>query len=89
VSRRSVLTILTAKGQVTIPVEVRRYLGLEPNDKVAFVIEDGDVRVRRHGSVVERTAGILRRAGQPGLTAAEMREGVSTMIANDADFRKR
>lgn len=79
---RAVLTILTTKGQVTIPVEVRRYLGLEPNDKVAFVIEDGDVRLRRHGSVIERTAGILGRSGQPKITAAEMRDQTSTVIAN-------
>ncbi len=86
---RSVLTILTGKGQVTIPVEVRRYLGLEPNDKVAFVIEDGDVRLRRHGSVIERTAGILHRDDQPNLTGSEMREQASSVIADDVNRRAR
>lgn len=32
---------ITSKGQVTIPVEVRRHLGLKQRDKIAFVIEPG------------------------------------------------
>jgi antitoxin PrlF len=32
---------LTSKGQVTIPKEVRRHLGLKKGDHVAFSIEDG------------------------------------------------
>jgi AbrB family looped-hinge helix DNA binding protein len=31
------------KGQVTIPVEIRRLLGVRPKDKVAFRVEDGRV----------------------------------------------
>ena len=31
----------TQRNQVTIPVEVRRLLGLKPRDKVVFTIEDG------------------------------------------------
>lgn len=84
---RAVLTSVTTKGQVTIPVEVRRYLGIEPNDRVAFVIEDGDVRLRRHGSVIERTAGILRRNDQPSLSAAEIRDEASAAIAEDTSRR--
>ena len=41
------LATVTSKGQVTVPAPVRRHLGLEPSDKIAFVIEpDGTVRVR-------------------------------------------
>jgi AbrB family looped-hinge helix DNA binding protein len=37
----------TSKGRVTIPAEVRQYLGLKTNDKVVFVIEsEGEVRLR-------------------------------------------
>ncbi|CAN5824674.1 hypothetical protein BH23DEI1_BH23DEI1_24350 [soil metagenome] len=32
---------LTSKGQITIPKEVRRHLGLEKGDQVMFSIEDG------------------------------------------------
>ncbi len=33
--------ILSAKGQVTLPKEIRDVLGLRPNDKIVFTIEDG------------------------------------------------
>ncbi len=36
---------MTQRGQVTVPAEVRRLLGLKPRDKVAFAIEDGQVRL--------------------------------------------
>ncbi len=38
---------ITTKGQVTIPAEGRRHLGVNPGDKIAFVVEpDGTVRLR-------------------------------------------
>ena len=35
------LAKLTSKGQITIPIEIRRKLGVKTGDKVLF-IEDGD-----------------------------------------------
>jgi AbrB family looped-hinge helix DNA binding protein len=32
---------ITTKGQVTIPVEIRRQMTLNPGDKLLFVEEDG------------------------------------------------
>lgn len=44
---KEIVSTVTSKGQVTIPVEVREYLGIKTNDKVAFVIDqDGVVRLR-------------------------------------------
>lgn len=38
---------ITSEGQVTIPLEIREYLGIKLHDKIAFVIEqDGIVRLR-------------------------------------------
>ncbi len=42
---KELLTTITQRGQVTIPAEVRRVLGVKPKDKVAFQIEDGQVRL--------------------------------------------
>ena len=33
---------VTAKGQVTLPVEVRRRLGLRPGSKLEFIVIDDD-----------------------------------------------
>jgi AbrB family looped-hinge helix DNA binding protein len=36
---RELLATVTSKGQVTLPVEVQRRLGIKPRDKVAFAID--------------------------------------------------
>jgi AbrB family looped-hinge helix DNA binding protein len=38
---------LTSKGQVTIPIDIRYFLGLQPGDEVEFVIERDTVQVHR------------------------------------------
>lgn len=43
---KEIVSNVTRKGQVTIPAEVRRHLGVSTPDKVAFVLEDGGVRIR-------------------------------------------
>jgi AbrB family looped-hinge helix DNA binding protein len=44
-------TTLTQKGQVTIPIEVRKAMGLQPRDKVRFEYDpDGGVAVLRRAS---------------------------------------
>ncbi|HEY8492156.1 MAG TPA: type II toxin-antitoxin system PrlF family antitoxin, partial [Dehalococcoidia bacterium] len=37
---------MTKRGQVTVPAEVRRLLGLKPRDQVEFTIQDGRVEIR-------------------------------------------
>ncbi len=44
---KEILSTITSKGQVTIPAEVRRHLGVTRNDKIYFVLEpEGTVRLR-------------------------------------------
>jgi antitoxin PrlF len=44
---KEIISTITSKGQVTIPAEVRKYLGIKTNDKIGFVIDDeGVVRLR-------------------------------------------
>ncbi|MEA3276847.1 MAG: AbrB/MazE/SpoVT family DNA-binding domain-containing protein [Pseudomonadota bacterium] len=49
---------LTSKGQVTIPAEVRRRLGLHPGDHVGFIVEEDEVRLVRRESRIEAAFGI-------------------------------
>jgi len=37
---------ITTKGQITVPVAVRRALGVGPGDALLFETDKGDVRVR-------------------------------------------
>lgn len=46
ISSKQIVATLSSKGQITIPIEVRRHLGIDTRDKVAFVIEpNGAVQV--------------------------------------------
>lgn len=36
---------VSPKGQITIPVEIRKMLGVKPKDKVSFEVEDGKVNL--------------------------------------------
>ncbi len=40
---REIASTLSSKGQITIPAEVRKFLGVEQGDKLSFVIEDEGV----------------------------------------------
>jgi AbrB family looped-hinge helix DNA binding protein len=67
---------------VTIPIEIRRLLGVTPGDKVVFVIEDDKVRLKRTESIVARTAGALK-SNQPTVSDEELREAAEGAIAAD------
>ena len=51
---------VTSKGQVTIPVAVRRRLGLQPGDQVGFVVDGGEVRLVRRENRVEAAFGLCK-----------------------------
>jgi AbrB family looped-hinge helix DNA binding protein len=82
------LTVVTRKGQVTIPVDIRRALGIKEGDKVAFVVEDNQVKLTRKGSVVKQTAGALK-SDIPALTPQEERDAAEQAIAEEAIARSR
>jgi antitoxin PrlF len=79
---------VTRKGQVTIPAEIRKALGIKEGDKVAFVVEDNQVKLTRKGSVVTQTAGMLK-SSQPALTPQEEHEAAEQAIADEAIRRMR
>jgi len=59
------LARITSKGQITIPHEIRRALGVRSGDKLLFEEEGAEVRVRpvRTESPFEKYRGI----GTPGI----------------------
>jgi AbrB family looped-hinge helix DNA binding protein len=52
---------ISSKGQVTVPLEVRERLGLEPGTPVVFVLRDGEAVLRKGGDEdpVDRVYGML------------------------------
>jgi AbrB family looped-hinge helix DNA binding protein len=75
------VTTLTSKGQVTIPAEVRKHLGIKPKDRVHFAINtNGSVTVVPARSHVLRSFGAVKPQRQPEDFAAlrkEFEEGVA------------
>lgn len=62
---RTYQATVTSKGQVTIPVAIRRALGMEPRDRVVFILDDtGTVRVSRVAFTVADTYGAVPAIGR-------------------------
>jgi antitoxin PrlF len=80
-------TRLTVKGQVTIPADIRRLLGVRPHDEVAFVVEDDHVRLAPATSVVARTAGMLR-GQEPALSPREEKIAAEEGMAEEAEKKR-
>lgn len=56
---KEITTRLTQRGQVTVPVEVQRLLGIRPRDRVVFAIDNGDVRLVPARYQLEAASGSL------------------------------
>ncbi len=37
---------ITSEGQITLPKELREYLGLRPGDQVTFLVRNGEVMLK-------------------------------------------
>lgn len=59
---REILSTVTQRGQVTIPADVRKILGVKPRDKVAFTIEDGRVGLMPAKFTLETVLGSVKPA---------------------------
>jgi AbrB family looped-hinge helix DNA binding protein len=77
------------KGQVTLPIEVRKELGISPSDKVIIVVKAGSAVVRRQSSLLEGYRSI--RAKKPGtltdddITRIAQEEAVRDFLREDED----
>ncbi|MCL4386421.1 MAG: AbrB/MazE/SpoVT family DNA-binding domain-containing protein [Actinobacteria bacterium] len=62
---KEILTTITKKGQVTIPVEIRRLLGFKAKDKVAFRIDGDNVRLAPAKYNLETVYGVVKPLNKP------------------------
>jgi antitoxin PrlF len=67
---------LTSKGQITIPLDVRRRLKLEAGTRVEFVESaDGEFLIRPAVADVRSLKGLLRKPGKP-VSIEDMRKAI-------------
>lgn len=53
------LSTLSSNGQTTIPMEIRKLLGLQPSQKILYRVEDGKVVMEAAGASTEALYGSL------------------------------
>lgn len=64
---------VSVKGQVTIPIEIRKKLGLKEGDKVVFMEQGGNIIVMNSNRLAfeEFQRGMIGAAEQAGLTSEQ------------------
>jgi len=80
---------ITSKGQITIPIEVRRKLDLKPGDRVDFVLDRaGGVRLQPKKAPLASLLGILHRPGQKAATVEQMHAAVEAQAVENWERAK-
>ncbi len=51
---------ITERGQITLPAEVRRILGVAPRGRVEFVVDEGMVRVAAPAFTIQTAYGAAK-----------------------------
>ncbi len=75
---------VTRKGQVTVPIEIRRVLGIKQGDRVIFELDHAGIATLKRGDgFTDRTAGIFRTDAPPP-SAEELRALAADAIAGGA-----
>ena len=56
---------VTQRGQVTVPAAIRRLLGTKTGDKLAFQVEDGQVRIEKASMTLREAFASVKPAAPP------------------------
>lgn len=76
---------ITAKGQTTIPIEVREALGIGPGDTIQYVLIDGHYEIIPRNRSVESLFGLLEAYAIPNTSIEEYRDAVRDYFADGDD----
>lgn len=77
-------SILSAKGQVTIPATVRRALGLKPGDKIAYKVDGNRAELAPvRGTILDAAGSVKPKTSGESATSvrAVVKKRVSAAIA--------
>ena len=72
---------VTAKGQTTLPKDVRTALSIKPGDKLRYLLSDGEVRILR-ARPIRDLKGALKRSGQAPVSLGAMEKAIANGAAN-------
>ena len=75
-------SMLTSKGQTTIPLQVRERLGLRQGDAIDFVFQaDGSIVLRCASRDLRSLKGLLHRPGMRSVSVEDMNAAVRQAVA--------
>ena len=81
---------ITAKGQTTVPKEIRDRLKLKPGDRIEYVVTDsGDVVLKARNRRMADFAGILGKLPGGPLTIEEMDDAIAASVTERYERSKR
>jgi len=79
-------TSVTEKGQVTIPQDIRRLLGIQPRDKIRFEVDGDVVKISRAESKLLKWFGSVAPRNRPEdfeKVREEFEKGVAEEVASE------
>lgn len=81
---------ITAKGQTTVPKEIRDRLKLKPGDRIEYVVtDDGQVMLKARNKRMADFAGILGKPPGGPLTIEEMDDAIAAAVTERYERSKR
>lgn len=80
---KAIVSTVTDKGQVTIPVEVRNRLGIARGQKVVFLIEGNEVRLKPERFTLESVFGSV--PALPGQETDDFEDQIEEAMEEEAE----
>jgi len=82
------ICVLTSKGQMTIPKEVRKALNLQPSEKVIIVVEGNQAIIQPlKGNLLDIGGSVKVADGEKPIDFKKVREEVKKRVAKKAATR--
>ncbi|HOO71599.1 MAG TPA: AbrB/MazE/SpoVT family DNA-binding domain-containing protein [Spirochaetota bacterium] len=75
-------SILTSKGQITIPKTVRNKLNLKTGDKIIFTVRNGEVTLKPASKTVKEVFGLLSGKQDKSYTLEQINEKLTKAISD-------
>ena len=76
------ISTITTKGQVTIPIAIRRQYGIDPNDQVDFITE-GDRIILVPVKTLRDFRGVVAGGGDSDLELQTAKDAVSRRVVEE------
>jgi len=81
------LATITSKGQVTIPIDIRKSLKLEAGDKIEIIVtKEGEAVLKLLSKKVDDVFGMLKKPDQKTVSVDEMNEAIKNRFKGKKDL---